>query len=139
MTKRASVLDGIHVTGTQRCPGAVPLLVARRAAGLWLEHIVEPEREHNTDVKYESKVRLYLLPHLGKKPLVKLTPAQIRTFMATLKREKVGAAARFKVLRVLRNALNRPIREEILTRNVALLVDMPEVSKDKERQGVERT
>lgn len=97
----------------------------------WLEHIVQPEREHNTYAKYESKVRLYLLPHLGKKPLVKLTPAQLRTFMAALKREKVGAATRFEVLRVLRNALNRAMQEELLTRNVALLVDMPKVSKDK--------
>ncbi|WP_030905428.1 tyrosine-type recombinase/integrase [Streptomyces sp. NRRL F-5126] len=97
----------------------------------WLDHIVEPEREHNTYVKYESKIRLYLLPHLGKKPLVKLTPAQLRAFMATLKRENVGASVRFEVLRVLRNALNRAMREELLTRNVALLVDMPRVSKDK--------
>jgi integrase len=97
----------------------------------WLEHIVEPEREHNTYVKYESKVRLYLLPHLGKKSLIKLTPAQIRAFMAVLKREEVGASARFEVLRVLRNALNRAIREELLTRNVALLVDMPKVTKDR--------
>ncbi|NEB36860.1 tyrosine-type recombinase/integrase [Streptomyces sp. SID14515] len=97
----------------------------------WLEHIVKPEREHNTYVKYESKVRLYLLPHLRKKPLLKLTPAQVRAFMATLKREQVGAATRFEVLRTLRNALNRAIREEILTRNVALLVDMPKVSKGK--------
>jgi hypothetical protein len=92
---------------------------------------VEPECEHNTYVKYESKIRLYLLPHLGKKPLVKLTPAQLRPFMASLKREKVGAATRFEVLRVLRNAVNRAIREELLTRNVALLVDMPKVAKDK--------
>ncbi|SDK82380.1 tyrosine-type recombinase/integrase [Streptomyces indicus] len=97
----------------------------------WLEHIVKPEREHNTYVKYESKIRLYLVPHLGKKPLTKLTPAQIRTFMATLTREKVGASTRFEVLRVLRNALNRAMREELLTRNVALLVDMPTVTKGK--------
>ncbi|MFE7131917.1 tyrosine-type recombinase/integrase [Streptomyces sp. NPDC057638] len=97
----------------------------------WLDHIVKPEREHNTYVKYESKIRLYLLPHLARKPLVKLSAAQLRTVMATLKREKVGAATRFEVLRVLRNALNRAIKEEILTRNVALLVDMPKVSKDK--------
>ncbi|MFE7069512.1 tyrosine-type recombinase/integrase [Streptomyces sp. NPDC057620] len=97
----------------------------------WLEHIVEPDSEHNTYVKYESKVRLYLVPHLGKKSLIKLTPAQVRAFMATLKRDKVPAPTRFEVLRVLRNALNRAIREELLTRNVALLVDMPKVSKDK--------
>ncbi|MFI6543364.1 tyrosine-type recombinase/integrase [Streptomyces prunicolor] len=99
----------------------------------WLEYIVEPDSEHNTYVKYESKVRLYLVPHLGKKSLVKVTPAQLRALMATLKRNKVPAPTRFEVLRVLRNALNRAIREELLTRNVALLVDMPKVSKDRGR------
>ncbi|MEU3530606.1 hypothetical protein AB0E70_03290 [Streptomyces murinus] len=39
------------------------------------------------------------MPHLAKKPLTKLTPAQVRTFMATLKGEEVGAATRFKVPR----------------------------------------
>ncbi|MEV0090501.1 site-specific integrase [Streptomyces sp. NPDC050738] len=97
----------------------------------WLEHIVKPDREHNTYVKYESKVRLYLLPNLDKKPLIRLTPAQLRAFMATLKGAKVGAATRFEVLRTLRNALNRAVREELLTRNVALLVDMPKVSTDR--------
>ncbi|MGW2278389.1 tyrosine-type recombinase/integrase [Streptomyces sp. NPDC001770] len=95
----------------------------------WLEHIVKPNRENNTYVKYESKVRLYLVPHLGKKPLVRLTPAQLRSFMAELKRTEVPPAARFEVLRVLRNALNRAVREELLTRNVAELVDMPKVTK----------
>ncbi|MFD9765842.1 tyrosine-type recombinase/integrase [[Kitasatospora] papulosa] len=95
----------------------------------WLEHIVKPNREHNTYVKYESKVRLYLVPHLGKKPLIRLTPAQLRSFMAELVRTEVPPAARFEVLRVLRNALNRAVREELLTRNVAELVDMPKVTK----------
>ncbi|MEV0781877.1 tyrosine-type recombinase/integrase [Streptomyces sp. NPDC050423] len=95
----------------------------------WLEHIVKPNREHNTYVKYESKVRLYLVPHLGKKPLIRLTPAQLRAFMAELNRTEVPPAARFEVLRVLRNALNRAVREELLTRNVAELVDMPKVTK----------
>ncbi|MER7940834.1 site-specific integrase [Streptomyces sp. NPDC094458] len=95
----------------------------------WLEHIVKPNREHNTYVKYESKVRLYLVPHLGKKPLIRLTPAQLRSFMADLVRTEVPPAARFEVLRVLRNALNRAVREELLTRNVAELVDMPKVTK----------
>ncbi|MEU6028447.1 tyrosine-type recombinase/integrase [Streptomyces tauricus] len=99
----------------------------------WLEHIVKPEREHNTYVKYESKVRLYLVPQLGKKTMIRLTPAQIRTFMAKLKADGVGAAARFEVLRVLRNALNRAMREELVTRNVALLVDMPKVTKGEAR------
>ncbi|GHB57830.1 site-specific integrase [Streptomyces xanthochromogenes] len=95
----------------------------------WLEHIVRENLEFNTYAKYESKVRLYVVPHLGKKPLPKLTAAQVRSLMAALKSDQVPAATRFEVLRVLRNALNRAIKEEILTRNVALLVDMPKVSK----------
>ncbi len=99
----------------------------------WLEQIIKPNREHNTYLKYESKIRLYLLPHLSKKPLPRLTPAQVRTFMSSLDREGVPAATRFEVLRVLRNALNRAQREEIITRNVAELVDMPKVSKQERK------
>ncbi len=51
--------------------------------------------------------------------------------MATPKRQEVGVATRFEVLRILRNGFNRAMREELLTHNVALLVDMPKVSKDK--------
>jgi integrase len=99
----------------------------------WLEQVVKPNREHNTYLKYESKIRLYLLPHVAKKPLPRLTPAQVRTLMATLEREEVPAATRFEVLRVLRNALNRARREEIVTRNVAELVDMPKVTKQNRK------
>ena len=97
----------------------------------WLDQIVKPDREHNTYLKYESKIRLYLVPHLGKKPLSRPTPAQIRTFMSTLDRDGVPAATRVEVLRVLRNALNRAQHEEIVTRNMAELVDMPKVSKQE--------
>ncbi|MDQ0942153.1 hypothetical protein [Streptomyces sp. V1I1] len=105
----------------------------------WLEHIVKPNREYNMYVKYESKARLYLVPHLGKKALVRLTPAQVRTFMTALEEhEEVPAATRFEVLRVLRNALNRARREELLTRNVAEPVDMPKVSKGETKPWTAR-
>ncbi|MFF2021877.1 tyrosine-type recombinase/integrase [Streptomyces sp. NPDC058171] len=97
----------------------------------WVDHIVKPSLEFNTYSKYESKVRLYLLPHLAKTSLTRLTAAKVRGVMATLLRDKVPAPTRFEVLRTLRNALNRAIKEEILTRNVALLVDMPKVDTDK--------
>ncbi|MGW2582215.1 tyrosine-type recombinase/integrase [Streptomyces virginiae] len=104
----------------------------------WLEHIVKPNLEFNTYVKYESKVRLYLVPHLGKKPLTKLTPAQVRLFLAALVREKAPPTARFESLRVLRNALNRARREEIVMRNVAELVDMPTVKKQERKPWTAR-
>jgi integrase len=104
----------------------------------WLEHIVKPNREFNTYTKYESKVRLYLVPQLGKKSMIRLTPAQVRACMAALKRQEVPASARFEVLRTLRNALNRAVNEELLTRNVALLVDMPKVTKQDKKPWTAR-
>ncbi|WP_333750315.1 site-specific integrase [Streptomyces sp. IBSBF 2394] len=123
--------------------------------GYWLEHIVAPEREHNTYVKYESKVRLYLLPHLGKKPLVKLTPAQIRAFMATLTREKVGASARFEVLRLrgrplhpgqagaARQGRRRLVLKDLKTESSQAVLPLPEfcarvLDERRELQALER-
>lgn len=99
----------------------------------WLTHMVEPNREPMTYSKYETMVRLYLVPHLGSKSLTRLTPAHVRHFLATLLRKGVPAATRFEALRVLRNALNRARREEILVRNVAELVDAPKVVKQERK------
>ncbi|MGW7514628.1 site-specific integrase [Streptomyces sp. NPDC054796] len=95
----------------------------------WIQHIVKPNNEFNTHAKYESKVRLYLIPHLGKKSLTRLTPTHVRQAMAAMERAGVPAATRQETLRVLRNALNRSRREELVVRNVAELVDMPKVTK----------
>jgi integrase len=73
-----------------------------------------------------------LIPKLGKKPLTRLTPQQVRAMLAELRREKPDqAATRAEVLRTLRNALNRAMQEEVVSRNVAALVDMPQVTKRK--------
>ncbi|MBY8879101.1 tyrosine-type recombinase/integrase [Actinacidiphila acidipaludis] len=98
----------------------------------WLEHIVKPNKEPGTYNKYEAMSRLYLVPSLGKKPLTRLTPAQVRGMLADLRREKPGQAATWaEALRTLRNALNRAMQEEVVGRNVAALVDMPQVTKRK--------
>ncbi|MDT0445971.1 tyrosine-type recombinase/integrase [Streptomyces johnsoniae] len=99
----------------------------------WLAQIVQPSAEYNTYAKYEGKVRLYLIPHLGKKSLPRLTPHQVREALARMKRDEVPAPTRAETLRVLRNALNRARREELVTRNVAELVDMPSVDKQERK------
>lgn len=99
----------------------------------WVEQIVKPNKEYNTYSKYESKVRLYLVPYLGKKQLPKLTPAHVRQALAAMKADGVPAPTRRETLRVLRNALNRARREELVTRNVAELVDMPNVTKQERK------
>jgi integrase len=95
----------------------------------WLDEIVKPNKEYNTYAKYESKVRLYLVPHLGPTSLTRLTPGHVRLALASMEREGVPAPTRQEVLRVLRNALNRARREELVLRNVAELVDMPKAAR----------
>jgi integrase len=99
----------------------------------WLAQIVQPSTEYNTYAKYEGKVRLYLVPCLGKKSLPRLTPHQVREALAKMKKDDVPAPTRVETLRVLRNALNRARREELVVRNVAELVDMPTVDKQERK------
>ncbi|MDT0307026.1 tyrosine-type recombinase/integrase [Streptomyces sp. DSM 44917] len=99
----------------------------------WLAQIVQPSTAFNTYAKYEGKVRLYLIPYLGKKALPRLTPHQVRDALARMKKDGVPAPTRAETLRVLRNALNRARREELVTRNVAELVDMPTTDKQERK------
>ncbi len=92
----------------------------------WLAEIVQPNARPTTYSKYETMVRLYLIPKLGKKKLTKLGVDDVRKFLRQLKTEQVGGATQQECLKTLRNALNRAMREEILLRNVGKLVDMPQ-------------
>ncbi|BFV58073.1 site-specific integrase [Kitasatospora sp. CMC57] len=91
----------------------------------WLADIVEPNQRPTTYSKYETMVRLYLVPRLGTKKLTKLSIDDVRRFLRQLKTDHVGGATQQECLKTLRNALNRAMREELLLRNVAQLVDMP--------------
>lgn len=99
----------------------------------WLREIVEPGTEYNTYAKYEGKVRLYLIPYLGKKSLTRLSPTQVREALSKMKAAKVPTPTCAESLRVLRNALNRARAEELLVRNVAELVDMPKYTKQERK------
>ncbi|XVQ10554.1 hypothetical protein ACQP1W_50000 [Spirillospora sp. CA-255316] len=47
----------------------------------WLEHVVQPERKPRTVQGYESVIRLYLVPELGKTRLGKLAVRDVRSFI----------------------------------------------------------
>jgi hypothetical protein len=85
----------------------------------WLEHIVAPSTEYNPYTKYEGR---QALP--GAVPREEVTdPAHAfagpRSALARMKKDEVPAPTRAENPRVLRNALNRARREELVVRNVA--------------------
>lgn len=90
----------------------------------WLDNVIKPRRKLSTYDKYESHVRLYLVPILGAKRLESLGVADVRRFLVRLEKETTAATAK-ESHRVLRSALSSACREELITRNVAKLVEPP--------------
>ncbi|MFD7133485.1 tyrosine-type recombinase/integrase [Streptomyces sp. NPDC059894] len=92
----------------------------------WLENIVLAEHPYTTFAGYEQCVRLHLKPRLGTKRLNGLSIADVRSFKNAMLRSK-GASTTKRALVPLRSALTAAMKEDLLTRNVAQLVDFPEV------------
>ncbi|MGW0566173.1 tyrosine-type recombinase/integrase [Streptomyces tauricus] len=90
----------------------------------WLDNVIKPRRKLSTYDKYETHVRLYLVPLLGVKRLESLGVADVRRFLVRLERETTAATAK-ESHRVLRSALSSACREELIARNVAKLVEPP--------------
>ncbi len=89
----------------------------------WLEDEVKPTREPKTYESYESTVRLHIAPDLGRHQLAKLTPQHVQALLR--RKEEAGLSSRSVqyIRTVLRIALNRAVRWEMVSRNVAGLVD----------------
>ncbi|MET7907134.1 site-specific integrase [Streptomyces avermitilis] len=94
----------------------------------WLTHYVEPRRKLSTYDKYETHVRLYLVPLLGTKRLETLSVADVRLFITRMQNTHTAATAK-EAHRVLRTALTAAVREELIARNVASLVEPPRVKQ----------
>ncbi|MGW4610098.1 tyrosine-type recombinase/integrase [Streptomyces sp. NPDC004532] len=98
----------------------------------WLEHYILPRRKLSTYDKYETHVRLYLVTLLGSKRLESLSVADLRRFITRVQNEQTAATAK-EAHRVLRTALTAAVREELITRNVAALVEPPRVRQQEIR------
>ncbi|MEE1818293.1 site-specific integrase [Streptomyces sp. SP18ES09] len=93
----------------------------------WLDNIVKPRRKKTTAAKYEVHIRLYLVPLIGSKRLESLSVADVRRFLVQVEK-KTSAATAKESHRVLRTSLTAACREELVSRNVATLVEPPTVA-----------
>lgn len=90
----------------------------------WLAEVIKPNRRGTTYDLYESNVRLYLKPGLGHLSLNRLSVSTLQRFLNQHSTE--GRSVRkVQTLRdILSAALSRAMREELITRNVARLVEV---------------
>jgi integrase len=92
----------------------------------WLENFVKRNRRPATYTLYEMNIRLYLNPGLGNYRLTALTVKNVQQFFDQRLQEG-DSVRKVQVMRtVLSAALTRAVREELIPRNVARLVELPE-------------
>ncbi|MGP3977246.1 site-specific integrase [Streptomyces sp. 8N114] len=122
----------------------------------WLARVVKVNRRPKTYQGYESVVRVHIVPGLGRKKIRTLRAAEVRTWLARVTSEcqcckhgwdeerpepeccAAGECCQTLLSRrmvqsihaVLRNALQNAVREELIVRNVAQLVQIPTPSYD---------
>ncbi|MFJ9628990.1 tyrosine-type recombinase/integrase [Streptomyces sp. NPDC101175] len=93
----------------------------------YLDHWLErAKRRPLTYKRQESVVRLHLKPGLGHHRLDKLSVKTIQDFLDRLQQDGKSAATTYQVRKVLSAALTHAMRQEIIIRNVARLVELPE-------------
>lgn len=91
----------------------------------WLRDVVSAKTRPRTLEQYEAVVRRYLKPYLGTKSLTKLSVVDVQTFINDQLRQGRSIRSVQLTRTVLRAALSRAQREELVLRNVAKLVDLP--------------
>lgn len=122
----------------------------------WLATVVKVNRRPKTYQGYESVARVHLAPGLGRKKIRTLRAAEVRTWLVRVASEcqcckhgldeerpepqccAAGECCKTLLSRrmvqsihaVLRNALQNAVREELIVRNVAQLVQVPTPSYD---------
>lgn len=105
----------------------IPERATKLAAYLdyWLENLVRPNLRATTYERYETSVRLYLKPGLGTYPLTQLSVPVVQRFLNHHLEGGHSIRSAQIIRTVLGAALTRAQREELVTRNVARLVELP--------------
>lgn len=141
-------LDGRRVLVSAKTPGEVAEKVAdllqRRERGLppvderltvaqyldwWLDYAAAPSLKRSTLTTYRHIIEGHIVPHIGTRPLVQLSPADVTRMLGamTVRRGDAEVAAATNTQRAARSVLRRALRraqvEGLVTRNVAQLAD----------------
>jgi len=115
--EQAKIVRGIPVAGEAWKVGAY--------LDHWLETVVKQTRRPATYVLYELTARRYLKPGLGQYRLRHLSVDQVQRFLSGKIAEGQSLRNVHMMRQVLSAALTRASREELITRNVARLTELP--------------
>lgn len=97
----------------------------------WLELDVKVNVRHNTYRAHEANARLHLIPSLGRKKLVQLTPEDLERLFVRKLQEGLSPSTIGHIRTTIRCALTRAERRGYVGRNVARLVTPPPVHPEE--------
>lgn len=92
---------------------------------LWLEDVAKPRVRPRTWNTYEAAIRRHVAPYLGPRRLSKLTPQHCQAWLTNLAGDGVPVSRRRYARVVLRTALATALKWQLVTQNVAALVEGP--------------
>ncbi|MSQ14883.1 MAG: site-specific integrase [Dehalococcoidia bacterium] len=111
-----------------------PLPKERLKAAAYLENWlkgIKPNVRPSTHSSYSDLVRLHLIPEIGKVSLAKLTPAQVQALITKKLASGLSPRTVQYIRAVLRRALSQALKWDLVSRNVATLVDPPRVPRNE--------
>jgi integrase len=92
----------------------------------WLENYIKTDKRPKTYEQYEMSARLYIKPGLGKQALTDLTVPMVQAFLNSLLKDGLYIRTVQIARTTLSASLTRAQREELVNRNVARLVELPQ-------------
>ena len=95
----------------------------------WLVDVAAPKLRSSTYVSYQSKCKLYIIPAIGRIPLLKLEPQQVQAMMNGMTKRGLSPRTVQYTRAILRKSLNQALKWGIVGRNVAALTEAPRVER----------
>jgi integrase len=133
---RKEVVDKIKPLLAQQQKGD-PIATGRQTVRDFLDHwladVVKPKAAPRTYERYKLEVDRRLAPHLGRVPLVKLNAQHIQQLIRAMEREGLSPASVQRTRDILRNALNRAVKWNLIAKNPITNVEIPKVERYQPR------
>ncbi|MBT9605903.1 site-specific integrase [Microbacterium sp.] len=95
----------------------------------WLRTVVPIKTRPRTLELYEATVRLHITPYIGTRPLAKLSVQDVQGLANRLQDDGHSRRTLHRMRTVLSSALGRAEKEELVYRNVARLIDLPQYER----------
>jgi integrase len=97
----------------------------------WLADVVKPGLAPKTYASYAEICRVHITPEIGHIRLAKLTAQHVTQLLQTKREARLSPRTVQYIRAVLRIALNRAVKWQLLARNPVLLTDAPKVRRSE--------